>query len=144
MGSFCGSYDATQFLVGGECHGDLGGNEMAMATVGPPAVIDGGPIGDEDTIDDQVGDGDWSIMVGPLMLGGATCTTGSYGPDGVGAIALVAVPMPLFVGGAPYPPSACAPPNRQPPPAPVPDPGEPAAVWFCELFVTGVVVMESI
>ncbi|HEX7168658.1 MAG TPA: hypothetical protein VF230_16880 [Acidimicrobiales bacterium] len=168
IGSFCGSYDASGFAAGGECHGNVGGKEMGMNTVGPPAVIDGGPPGDPTTIPGNVAAGNWSITFGPLILGGITCDSGSYDDssdptkpfptggglldgvideNGVGALALVAVPVATAMGGTPSPPlpsSTCNAPNRQAPPAPIPDPGEPAAVWFCEILIAGVAVMESL
>ncbi|HEX7168654.1 MAG TPA: hypothetical protein VF230_16860 [Acidimicrobiales bacterium] len=123
IGSFCGTYDATNFTAGGECHGTVGGDEV------------GSPVG-----------GDWSLTFGPLILGGITCDSGSYA-GGWGAIALVAVPNPLAldgqVAGTDLPPGECEEPNQFPRPAPeVPD--DPAAIWFCQIAIAGVTVMQSV
>ncbi|HEX7168661.1 MAG TPA: hypothetical protein VF230_16895 [Acidimicrobiales bacterium] len=149
VGSFCGTYDASNFTLGGECHGTVGGNEMAMADEPPP----GPPLGswgDEDTIDEQIAAGDWSVTFGPVILGGITCDTGSYDDspggvldnvadhDGVGVIALVAAPMPTSIASRPSLnlPGTCTEPN--------PLVADPAAVWFCQIAIAGVVVMESL
>ncbi|HEX7168660.1 MAG TPA: hypothetical protein VF230_16890 [Acidimicrobiales bacterium] len=138
VGSFCGTYDATNFTSGGECHGSVGGNEMAMATAPP--------FGDEDTLDEQVAAGDWSITFGPLILGGITCDTGSYDDstggvldgiadhDGVGTLALVTAPVVTSLGSPPppLPGGWCRPPTPS------------ATAWFCQITVAGVAVMESL
>ncbi|HEX7168657.1 MAG TPA: hypothetical protein VF230_16875 [Acidimicrobiales bacterium] len=115
-GSFCGTYDATNFTAGGECHGTVGGHQLGSAF-----------------------GGDWSLITGPLLLGGITCNSGSYA-GGWGAIALVVVPVPTALDGqvlgTDLPPGECARPSRR---LPTPD-----GVWFCQLSVAGVIVMQSV
>ncbi|HEX7168655.1 MAG TPA: hypothetical protein VF230_16865 [Acidimicrobiales bacterium] len=125
VGSFCGSYNAT--FGGGGCAGTVGGREAELAG--------------------YVAAGRWSLVVGPLLLGGLTCSSGSYGPDGVGVLALVAAPnvsaLDGYVLGTDLPPGECP----QPPPFPRPDPSvpdDPAAVWACQIIVAGVAVIANV
>ncbi|HEX7168656.1 MAG TPA: hypothetical protein VF230_16870 [Acidimicrobiales bacterium] len=125
LGSFCGTYDANLFTLGGECHGNVGGDQGAhLADI---------------TSREHVLRGDWSLVTGPLLLGGMTCNSGSYA-GGWGAIALVGVPNPLALDGEvlgnDLPPGDCAPPSYT---VPTRD-----GVWACQLVLAGVIVMQSV